>query len=44
MSKEEVLTIDRAVWERIRQVHEKAQIKERYKYLLDLMKDGFDED
>ena len=43
MSKEEVLTIDRTVWERMRQTSEKAQIKERYKYLLNLMKDGFEE-
>ena len=44
MSKEEVLTMDRAVWESMRQVHVKIQIKERYEYLLDLMKDCYDEE
>jgi hypothetical protein len=44
MSKEEVLTMDRAVWEAQRQVHIKAQIKKRYDFLLDLMEDCIGED
>ena len=39
MSKEEVLTMDRAVWEQMRYVKEKAQIKKRYDFLLDLIED-----
>ena len=44
MSKEDVLTIDRAVWKQMRYAQEKTQIKERYEYLLDLMKDDFEEE
>jgi hypothetical protein len=44
MSKEEVLTMDRAVWEQMRYINEKAQIKKRYDFLLDLMEDCIGED
>ena len=44
MSKKEVLTCDRAVWEQMRFSDEKSQIKKRYDYLLELMGDCFGED
>ncbi len=44
MRKKEVLTMSRANWEAIRQAPEKAQIKDRYNHLLDLLEDCFDED
>ncbi len=44
MSKKEVLTCDRAVWEQMRYVSEKSQIKKRYDYLLELMGDCLEEE
>lgn len=44
MSKKEVLTCDRAVWEQMRYSNEKSQIKKRYDFLLDLTGDCFEEE
>ena len=44
MSKEEVLTMDRAVWEQMRYLNKKAQIKKRYDFIVELMGDSIGED